>query len=474
MSQFFNLYAHGFVRVAVGVPTLRVADPHDNATRTIELVVRNLNQAPRLLPVPLQLVQEGQTLAFTMLVGDADNDQTRLALVYDDDTPAGVSFNATNGAFEWTPGADAVDNAAADSHAFTLRFSASDGTATTYRTVQVRVYDVNRAPQIVSSSHAVLVGQSFALPVVKGASAPAGAIRVSDADGAAQTQALVVSFSNLPEGATYDSAAGRLRWTPGPGQVGDFVVVAQASDGRNTTTQTFTLRVVAEAAANAPKILVNTTPATPVVPGQAVVATVRAVSFGAIAAISAQVRGAAVGAADWTTVSLDSLGRLRVTPTGPGLVEIRVVAVDVDGFSATETQTIRVRDPLDASGPALTWGGALEGSDAHRAPAVIGAASLLQARIADLQLMGWQLEIAPANGGAVDGAAWRTIASESDAAASVDHLVSLATLDPATLANGVYVLRLRAFDLSGRTTEIEARILVDSATKTLTQASAAE
>jgi len=38
MSQFFNLYAHGFVRVAVGVPTLRVADPHDNATRTIELL----------------------------------------------------------------------------------------------------------------------------------------------------------------------------------------------------------------------------------------------------------------------------------------------------------------------------------------------------------------------------------------------------------------------------------------------------
>ena len=99
-------------------------------------------------------------------------------------------------------------------------------------------------------------------------------------------------------------------------------------------------------------------------PGQAVVATVRAVSFGAIAAITAQVRGAAIGAADWTTVSLDSLGRLRVTPTDPGLVEIRVVAIDVDGFSATETQTIRVRDPLDSSGPVLTWGGALEGSDA--------------------------------------------------------------------------------------------------------------
>ena len=463
-------------RYARALPTRWSAagDGSATATRSIELVVRNVNQAPRLLPVPLQLVQEGQTLAFTMLAGDADSDPTQLAFVYDDDTPAGINFNATTGAFEWTPGADVVDNASGDSRAFNLRFSATDGTATTYRTVQVRVYDVNRPPQIVSSSHAVLVGQSFALPVVKGASAPAGALRVSDADGAAQTEALVVSFSNLPEGAAYDAAAGRLRWTPGPGQVGDFVVVAQASDGRNTTTQTFTLRVVAAAAANAPKVLINTTPATPVLPGQAVIATARAVSFGAIAGITAQVRGAAIGAADWTTVSLDSLGRLRVTPTGPGLVEIRVVAIDVDGFSTTQLQTIRVRDPLDASAPGLTWGGALEGSDAHREPAVIGTASLLQARIADLQLMGWQLEIAPANGGAIDGNAWRTIAGESDAAASVDHLVSLATLDPATLANGAYVLRLRASDLSGRTTEIEARILVDSASKTLTQAIASD
>lgn len=38
----------------------------------------------------------------------------------------------------------------------------------------------------------------------------------------------------------------RLNWTPGPGQVGDFVVTARVSDGLNTSWQTFTLRVVAE------------------------------------------------------------------------------------------------------------------------------------------------------------------------------------------------------------------------------------
>src|SRR5438045_546301 len=36
--SFFNLYRHGFARIAVAVPTLRVADPAYNADRTIELL----------------------------------------------------------------------------------------------------------------------------------------------------------------------------------------------------------------------------------------------------------------------------------------------------------------------------------------------------------------------------------------------------------------------------------------------------
>lgn len=37
-SSFFNLHTHGFVRVAVGVPALRVADPAFNVARTLEMV----------------------------------------------------------------------------------------------------------------------------------------------------------------------------------------------------------------------------------------------------------------------------------------------------------------------------------------------------------------------------------------------------------------------------------------------------
>jgi len=39
-NEFFNLYNHGFVRVAVGIPEVRVADPAFNGARTIELMER--------------------------------------------------------------------------------------------------------------------------------------------------------------------------------------------------------------------------------------------------------------------------------------------------------------------------------------------------------------------------------------------------------------------------------------------------
>jgi hypothetical protein len=349
--------------------TLTASDGSASFTRELEIVVANVNQAPVLLPMPLQLVPEGQTLSFTMRTTDGDNDATQLALIYDADMPSGVFFDAPTGYFEWTPGADIVDNANADSRAFTFNFSATDGQATVTRTVQVRVYDVNRAPDIVTSSHALLVGQSFSLPVVKAATAPVGALRVFDADGAAQTAALGVSFLGLPEGASYDAVSGRLNWTPGPGQVGDFTVLATVSDGKNTTTNSFVLRVVAEASANAPRLLVNLTPSTPVLPDQVVLATVRAEAFSPVASITVLARGAGIGQADWVPVTLDGLGRVRITPSQPGLIELRVTAVDADGFSATTTQTVRVRDPLDAAAPQLVFTGVLD--TGGLAPAVI-------------------------------------------------------------------------------------------------------
>ena len=87
------------------------SDGAAQVSREIELTVANVNQAPRVLPLPLQLIQEGETLAFTVRSADPDGDATRLSLIYDDTTPEGLLFDETTGYLEWTPGQDIVNNA---------------------------------------------------------------------------------------------------------------------------------------------------------------------------------------------------------------------------------------------------------------------------------------------------------------------------------------------------------------------------
>ncbi len=49
---FFNLYSHGFVRVAVAIPEVRVADPAWNAARTLELMRQAADQQACLVVFP--------------------------------------------------------------------------------------------------------------------------------------------------------------------------------------------------------------------------------------------------------------------------------------------------------------------------------------------------------------------------------------------------------------------------------------
>ena len=51
-NDFFNLYSHGFARVAVGTPRCRVADPAFNAAETIKLARQALTQGTVLVAFP--------------------------------------------------------------------------------------------------------------------------------------------------------------------------------------------------------------------------------------------------------------------------------------------------------------------------------------------------------------------------------------------------------------------------------------
>jgi len=439
--------------------SVRGSDGSAQFERSFEINVANVNQTPRLLPMPLQLVNEGQTVNFTLRSFDADNDAVGMSLIYGNSSPSGVVFDSATGYFEWTPDQSVVNGAIENDHPYSFTFQATDGSATTTQSVQVRVFDVNRLPQLTATNHALVIGQTLSLPVELGAAS--NGISATDPDGAEQTAALAVSFANLPEGAGYDAQTRRLNWVSGPGQIGDFTVTAQASDGKNTTSRTFTLRVVAEASANLPKITVSTTPSTPALPGQAVIASVRADAWSGIADIVAEVRGSGLGDV-WQPVALDSAGRMKLLSTQPGLIEVRVTATDRDGFVSSQTHTVRIKNPADTAAPLLAWTDKLSGATTATKPVEISQITALKAGLVEQQLMGYKLQIAPAGRDA-----WQTLAEHDDAAIDIDQQLDLIGIDPAKFANGIYQLRLSAWDLVGRTTEIEARIIIDSAQKDL-------
>ena len=52
MKDFFNLYQHGFARVAVATPLVRVGDPQHNAEATLELIERAAAQSAVLVAFP--------------------------------------------------------------------------------------------------------------------------------------------------------------------------------------------------------------------------------------------------------------------------------------------------------------------------------------------------------------------------------------------------------------------------------------
>lgn len=51
-AEFFNLYNHGFIRVAVGIPEVRVANPAFNAARTVELMDQAARHKAMLILFP--------------------------------------------------------------------------------------------------------------------------------------------------------------------------------------------------------------------------------------------------------------------------------------------------------------------------------------------------------------------------------------------------------------------------------------
>ncbi|WP_253262202.1 Ig-like domain-containing protein [Ramlibacter montanisoli] len=405
-----NLFAAGRYPGIV----LSVSDGAATVSETIAITVAQNNQAPLLAGMPPLGGQERQLLQFTLVGTDPDGDALRYTPV--GTLPEGAFFDGSNGRFEWLPShAQAGD--------YTLNFTVSDASgAQDSMAVQVAIADVNRAPLLSFTNHLAELGQPLEFSVA-----------ASDED---LGETLVFSAQGLPEGATLDAATGQLRWTPGAGQAGDYLVIVGVSDGKSTVQRGLALRALTQP--QGPQVAIVLTPSFPAVPGQPVAISVLADAISAVASRSLTINGMAV--------ALDGQGRAIFTAPASGLFQLEATATDLDGFVGSTHLVLKVRDPADAAAPVVAFEPGLGGR-------TLETATVLNASIVDSNLESWTLEIARL------GSERFSVLAHGQAAISG----ALASLAPSAFETGAYVLRLTATDVAGRSARTQVQVEIRAA-----------
>ncbi len=209
--------------------TLSVTDGKDTTTRAIALVVANTDRAPTVTAPASQTVAEGGTLSFTVTGADADGDTVTLGAV---SLPSGASFNASTGAFSFTP-------SFAQQGTTSATFRAAAGGLTTDATTSITVTNVNQppalaAPASTSATQGVLFSQT---------------LDATDGDLAAPGDTLTFTKQSGPAALTVtqvDADTARVDWTPGPGDVNppSVQVVVRVTDAAGASfDRSFTVTV---------------------------------------------------------------------------------------------------------------------------------------------------------------------------------------------------------------------------------------
>jgi hypothetical protein len=184
------------------------------------------NEAPTLMPIGPQQVNEGETLTLTLQASDPDGDPLNFGAT---PLPTGATITPA-GVFQFTPPRNAAGCNGSSQRM--VQFAASDGLLGATESVPITIVDVQTNPVAPTlndpADRSVYSGQRVQFQ-----------LQASDADG----DTVMFSSSNLPSGATL-SAGGAFAWTPSAAQVGLTPISFNATDctGRSAT-QTATISV---------------------------------------------------------------------------------------------------------------------------------------------------------------------------------------------------------------------------------------
>ena len=176
---------------------------------TVSLTITPVNDAPVVAAMAPQTVEQGRTLTVTVNASDPDVPAQTLTYSLNAGAPAGATIHSTTGVVTWAvPAAQTLG-------LYSLTVRATDnGTPVLFgeRTFTVEVQQATNVAPVLAPIGSKTVNEAHELRFT---------ISATDADLPAQT--LTYSATNLPAGATFDTATREFLWTPtdaqGPGSV---------------------------------------------------------------------------------------------------------------------------------------------------------------------------------------------------------------------------------------------------------------
>jgi len=197
-----------------------ISDANSNAALyTLTNATVLIDTAPVLDSIGARYVDEENTLAFTISAFDEDDNTLTYSAT---SLPDGASFNTASGAFSWTPADGQADT-------YVVTFEVTDGYLSDSEAVTITVNDGNHAP-VLDSIGAKSVDEENAL---------AFTVSAFDVDG----DTLTYSATDLPDGASFNTASGAFSWTPADGDAGTYIVIFEVTDGYLSDPEAVTITV---------------------------------------------------------------------------------------------------------------------------------------------------------------------------------------------------------------------------------------
>ena len=192
------------------IVTFAVSDGMLHDSKSVQITVNdNNNHAPIIGPVADVSVNQKEVLKVQVTASDPDGDY----LIYSaSNLPAGASFDPATRQFTWSPAYNQVGN-------YRVTFRVSDRTLSSSRDATFTVIKVNKAPYFT-------LGPETTLTFDEGSQIR---LNINAADW--NHDVITYSATDLPTGATVNSAAHIFSWTPGYDQAGTYNITLIVSDG---------------------------------------------------------------------------------------------------------------------------------------------------------------------------------------------------------------------------------------------------